>query len=89
MIFAMRKRHFVPPVSSGHYWLLDVHFAEDFCRVEDENVQQCLNILRKVALNGIKIFKTKNTLKRPLSKIMFDCLLDCENLLPILASLQN
>ena len=71
------------------HWLLDVQFGEDFCRVEDENVQQSLNILRKVALNGVKRFKAKNNLKRPLSKIMFDCLLDSQNIMPILTSLQN
>lgn len=71
------------------HWLLDVHFSEDLCRVEDENVQQSLNIVRKVALNALKSFQLKNNLKRPLSKIMFDSLLDSENLLPILASLQS
>ncbi len=39
------------------HWLLDVHFGEDFCRVEDENVQQSLNIIRKIALNNIRLFK--------------------------------
>ncbi len=72
-------------VESMH-WLLDVHFEEDSCRVEDENVQQNLNIVRKIALNTVKLFKEKNNLKRPLSKIMFDCLLDSQSLLPILAA---
>jgi predicted transposase YbfD/YdcC len=72
-------------VESMH-WLLDVHFKEDFCRVEDENVQQNLNIIRKIALNTIKRFKAKAKLKRPLSKIMFDCLLDTQSLLSLLAS---
>jgi predicted transposase YbfD/YdcC len=72
-------------VESMH-WLLDVHFDEDFCRVEDENVQQNLNIVRKIALNTVKLFKEKKSLKRPLSKIMFDCLLNTQNILPILAS---
>ena len=35
-------------VESMH-WLLDVHFEEDFCRVEDKNIQQNLNMLRKLA----------------------------------------
>jgi predicted transposase YbfD/YdcC len=72
-------------VESMH-WLLDVHFEEDFCRVEDENVQQNLNIVRKIALNTVKLFKEKKKLKRPLSKIMFDCLLNAQSLLPILAA---
>jgi predicted transposase YbfD/YdcC len=70
-------------VESMH-WLLDVHLGEDFCRVEVENVQQNLNLVRKIALNSIKGYKGKNEIKRPISKIMFDCLLDCKNLLPIL-----
>ena len=35
------------------HWLLDVHFDEDLCRVENRNVQQNLNIVRKIALNTI------------------------------------
>ncbi len=31
-------------VESMH-WLLDVHFSEDLCRVENKNVQKNLNIL--------------------------------------------
>ena len=72
-------------VESMH-WLLDVHFGEDFCRVEDENVQQTLNMVRKIALNSIKNYKEKTKSKQPLSKIMFDCLLDCNGLIPILES---
>ena len=66
------------------HWLLDVHFDEDFCRVEDKNVQQNLNIVRKIVLNSIKLHKDKIEPKRPFSKIMFDCLLNPEFLLPIL-----
>lgn len=36
------------------HWLLDVHFGEDGCRIEDRNIQQNLNMLRKAALNLIK-----------------------------------
>jgi predicted transposase YbfD/YdcC len=75
-------------VESMH-WLLDVHFGEDFCRVEDKIVQQNLNIVRKIALNCIRIFKDKFSPKRPFSKIMFDCLLDCNKLLPVLSCSQN
>ena len=35
------------PVESMH-WLLDVHFGEGCCRVEDENVQQVLNTVCKL-----------------------------------------
>lgn len=66
------------------HWLLDVHFAEDFCRVEDSNVQQNLNMLRKFAINQIKIYKERSTSKRAISKIMFDCLLDPSNISKII-----
>ena len=75
-------------VESMH-WLLDVHFGEDYCRVEDENVQQVLHVVRKIALNCIKTYKAKSNSKLPLSKIMFGCLLDCQKLIPVLLSAEN
>jgi predicted transposase YbfD/YdcC len=71
------------------HWLLDVHFREDFCRVEDRNVQQNLNIVRKIALNAVRVHKDKTASKRPLSKLMFDCLLEPENILPVLTASEN
>jgi predicted transposase YbfD/YdcC len=75
-------------VESMH-WLLDVHFREDFCRVEDKNVQRNLNMARKIALNVVKSYKSRTSCKRPLSQLMFDCLLDSENILPMLAVAPN
>ncbi len=46
------------------HWLLDVHFSEDYCRVEDRNVQQNLNMVRKIALNSIKDYKERTKSKR-------------------------
>lgn len=65
------------------HWLLDVHFEEDWCRAEDKNIQQNLNIFRKCAINLIKLFKAATQSKRPMSNIMFDCLLDLQALLQI------
>jgi predicted transposase YbfD/YdcC len=70
-------------VESMH-WLLDVHFREDFCRVEDENSQQILNMIRKIVLNCLNRYKEKTKAKHPLSKIMFSSLLNCKALIPIL-----
>ena len=66
------------------HWLLDVHFGEDFCRVEDRNVQQNLNMLRKAAINLIKRYKERAGSKRPVSKVMFDCLLNPYVILDVL-----
>lgn len=52
------------------HWLLDVRFAEDSCRVEHREVQEHLNIFRKMALNLIKRYREKEKSKRPISKIM-------------------
>lgn len=65
------------------HWLLDVHFEEDWCRVEDIDVQQSLNIFRKCAINLIKLFKAESNSKKPISNIMLDCLLDFDDLLQI------
>lgn len=62
-------------VESMH-WILDVHFSEDFCRIVNRTIQQNLNMLRKFALSLMKQFKTASNSKRPLSQIMFNCLLD-------------
>jgi predicted transposase YbfD/YdcC len=75
-------------VESMH-WLLDVHFGEDFCRVEDENVQQNLNISRKIVINSIKLYKEKSADKRPVSKIMLECLLEPAFIVTVLAAGQN
>ncbi len=69
-------------VESMH-WLLDVHFGEDFCRIEDRNVQQNLNMARKAALNLVKLYKERTRQKRALSNIMFDCLLEPETILRV------
>ena len=68
------------------HWILDVHFAEDFCRIVNRTIQQNLNMLRKFALSLIKQFKASSISKRPMSQIMFNCLLDP---LAILAILEN
>jgi predicted transposase YbfD/YdcC len=75
-------------VESMH-WLLDVHFHEDFCRIEDEGVQELLNTIRKIALNHVKLYKQNTGSKLPLSKIMFGCLLDCKKLVDVLGNYRN
>ncbi len=47
------------------------------------------NIIRKIAPNSVKLFKDKNNSERPLSKIMFACLLNPSFLLPLSDIPQN
>ena len=65
------------------HWFLDVHFGEDFCRVEDENVQQNLNTARKIVLNGLKTYKLQTGSKKTVSQIALDCLLDPQHITDI------
>jgi len=66
-------------VESMH-WLLDVHFNEDRTRVWDMSVQKILNIMRKIALNLAKDFKSKTDTKTPISGILKRNLFDIRNL---------
>lgn len=70
-------------VESMH-WLLDVHFEEDWCRIEDKTVQKNLNIFRKAAINLIKLFKSRTKTKRPISNIMLDCLINPSDILRVI-----
>ena len=72
-------------VESMH-WLLDVHFSEDYCRVENRNVLQTLNIVRKIALNMVRLYKQETASKLALSNIMFNCLVDPSMIMRILAA---
>ena len=71
------------------HWLLDIHFDEDSCRIQDENIQQVLNMVRKIALNCVRVYKQATKSIQPLSKIMFSCLLNSLCLLTILNSVEN
>jgi hypothetical protein len=71
------------------HWLLEVHFGEDFCWIEDRKVQQNLTIIRKIARNPIKGYTTKTASKRPISNVMFDYLLEPENILSVLKINEN
>ena len=62
-------------VESMH-WLLDVHFEEDWCRIENKDLQQSLNMFRKAAINLIKSFKSRYHSKTAISNIMFECLME-------------
>ena len=70
-------------VESMH-WILDVHFGEDNCRVQDENLQKILNIIRKVVINSLRVFRDKTNSKRPFSNIMLDCMIDSELIIEII-----
>lgn len=65
------------------HWLLDVHYDEDFCRIQALFVQENMNMLRKLSMNILKQYKSSHALKYPLSHIMLDCLLDCRKIYAI------
>ena len=67
------------------HWLLDVRFEEDKCRAEDKNVQRNLNMLRKLSLNLIRLFKERTQSKKAFSHIMLDCLLEPYRLIEVIS----
>ena len=67
------------------HWLLDVRFEEDKCRVEDKSVQRNLNMLRKLSLNLIRLFKQRTQSKKAFPHIMLDCLLDLYRLIDVIS----
>ena len=67
-------------VESMH-WLLDVHFNEDSCRLRSTNSNENMNMIRKIALNYLRIYKNDNKSNLPFSKLMLSCLCDCDEIL--------
>jgi len=71
-------------VESMH-WMLDVHWNEDKTRVWDMNIQENLNIMRKIALNMAREFKAKSDDKYlAISTILKRNLFDVNNLFEFL-----
>lgn len=66
------------------HWLLDVHYGEDYCRIENRTIQQNLNMLRKFSLSLLKQYQARIASKRAMSKIMLDCLLEPSQLCAVL-----
>ncbi len=64
-------------VESMH-WLLDVNLKEDLTKLSKQRDQESLNILRKISLNSMKLYKQTNKLKDAISGLMQDCLMDPE-----------
>lgn len=69
------------------HWLLDVNLKEDLTKLKEENAQKNFNIIRKIALNNIKMYKEKNKITDAISGIMQDCLMDPELLIEVLRNI--
>jgi predicted transposase YbfD/YdcC len=70
-------------VESMH-WLLDMRFSEDSFRAAEQRTQENLNIVRKIALNLMRIYKNEKGAKTPFSNMMFDCLLNPSGIIKFL-----
>ena len=68
------------------HWLLDVHFQEDKTKVWDMNVQEVLNIMRKIALNLAREYKNRYEPRKPISGILKRNLFDINNLSDFLSN---
>jgi predicted transposase YbfD/YdcC len=73
-------------VESMH-WLLDVTFSEDACKVESENGNKTLNILRKLALLVHRQHLAKQTKKISVKANLLKCLISEDRLIELIESL--
>jgi len=71
------------------HWLLDVHFEEDSCRLQDDFGQKNLYIMRKMALNMVERFKQSTGSKKAVSNIMLDCLVNSKNIMNLLSTVHG
>lgn len=70
-------------VESMH-WLLDMRFSEDSFRAAEQRTQENMNMIRKIVLNLIRVYKTEKKIKTPFSGLLFDCMLDPNEILKFL-----
>ena len=70
--------------SETMHWLLNVHYGEDYCRIENRTIQQNLSLLRKFSISLLKQYKVRISSKRAMSKIMLDCLLESSKICEVL-----
>lgn len=66
---------------------MDVNLKEDQTKLSEQNAQETLNILRKISLNTMKLYKENNNVKDAISGLMQDCLMDPEMLITILRNI--
>ena len=66
------------------HWQLDVIFREDITTLHEANSQLLLNILRKAALNVLKVYRDKHEPKSSMTSITRKCLHDTDVLFDIL-----
>jgi len=71
------------------HWLLDVHFGEDFCRVAEQRTQENLNIIRKIVINSLQVYKNSHNSKSAFSHLMLDCMIDPDRIFNYWKLLEN
>ena len=54
------------------HWVLDVHFNEDASRIRKDNAPQNLAVLRKIALNILRMHPDKASIRRKIKKAGWD-----------------
>lgn len=55
------------------HWLLDVNFGEDNCRLQNDIAQKNLNIIRKIVINSLRVYKDKTKSKKAFTSLMIKC----------------
>ena len=74
----------MPVVELGGYLFFNKNVEAVIMPDTIKNIQQNLNMLHKVALNIVRIYKRETQSKLPLNGIMFRALMNPHDLLPLL-----
>ncbi len=61
-------------IESMHH-ILDVSFNEDKCQLANKNAQENMNIIRKLAINIHKVYKSESNKAITIKRSMFNCLI--------------
>ena len=59
-------------VENSLHWCLDVTFGEDACRTSKDNSAENFSVIRRIALNVLKLFPVKISLARKRRKCQYD-----------------
>ncbi|MCL2084617.1 MAG: ISAs1 family transposase [Oscillospiraceae bacterium] len=59
-------------IENSLHWCLDVVFQEDACRTRKDNSAENFSVIRKIALNILKNFPAKMSLRRKRFKCEYD-----------------
>ena len=59
-------------IENSLHWCLDVVFREDYCRTRKDNSAENFAVIRRIALNILRLYPAKMSLARKRRKCLYD-----------------